>query len=114
MGVELTDFWGMEAEVHGGFLTSGLYAGGAVTLDITPLDWFTLALGPFVDEDLNFLTTTSVGGTLRLDFHPGASRTPTGRNAFTIGVVGDLGAAVGTLEAEPVGALYLTLGYAHY
>ena len=108
------------ASFHGGLFTQGGYVGGALTIDATPIDWFTVAVGPLVDEYDGFSNpATALGGTLRLDFHPWAARTTTGRSAFTIGVVGDFAAASNWLNspgvcASCVGGGYLTVGYAHY
>jgi hypothetical protein len=114
LGAELGDFWGVEAEAHGGILTSSAYAGGALTIDLTPVDWFTFAAGPLVDEDVSTSTTTAVGATVRFDFHLSASRTPAGRGAFNVGLAGNLAASLGEFGTEPTGGAYLTVGYAHY
>jgi hypothetical protein len=120
LGAELNDLWGVEGELHGGLLLfQGGYVGGALTLDVTPVDWFTVAVGPLVDQYESFsvdttFATPALGGTLRLDFHPWSARVPTGRSAFTIGVVADLAAAFGQSDGQPVGGVYFTLGYAHY
>jgi hypothetical protein len=120
----------VEGELHGGLSTQGGYVGSALTVDATPVDWFTVALGPLLDAYQSFsadalFATPALGGILRLDFHPWPARTTTGRSAFTIGVVGDLAAAFGQPDGltgtgapkpsiVPVGGVYLTLGYAHY
>jgi hypothetical protein len=130
VGAQLNDLWGAEAELHGGTIstsslatgatpTQGGYLGGALTIDATPVDWFTVALGPLVDGYASFAATAAfaspaLGGTLRCDFHPWAGRATTGRTAFTIGVVGDIAAALGNSDGQPVGGVYLTVGYAHY
>jgi hypothetical protein len=97
-----------------------------LTIDVTPIDWFTLAVGPLVDEYEGFSanpdgpsSTPALGGTLRLDFHPWATRAMTGRSAFTIGVVGNFAAASNWLNspgtcASCVGGVHLTAGFAHY
>jgi hypothetical protein len=114
-------------------VTSSPYGGGALTVDYSPVDWFTVAAGPLVDysttapppgELLGNLSTTpatmpatsltAVGGTLRLDFHLAVARKSSGRSAFTIGVVGGYAAALGQFATLPTGGLYLTVGYAHY
>ena len=124
VGAEFNDMWGVEGELHGGLFTQGGYVGGALTIDATPVDWFTVAVGPMVDEyeslsaGTSFATPTAVGGTLRLDFHLLAARTTTGRSAFTFGFVGDVAAAFGpnhtAAESQPASAVYVTIGYAHY
>jgi hypothetical protein len=119
LGAEFNDLWGVEAELHAGLLPQGGYGGGALTVDFTPVDWFTVAAGPMLDQyDGSSVDTTlatpALGGTLRLDFHPWAARVTTGRSAFTIGVVGDFASALGQSDGQPVGGAYLTLGYAHY
>jgi hypothetical protein len=132
LGVQLNDRWGIEGEFSAATVIVDSYVRGAMTVDFTPVDWFTLALGPFAREDWDVVScgcgdTTvaiqSVGGTVRFDFHPAFSRTASGRNAFTIGLVGDLGATVGAsgfcdeggfTGSGPSEAVYLTFGYTHY
>jgi hypothetical protein len=121
LGEEFNDLLGAEAEVSAGTILITSYLRAAVTFDVTPADWFTVAFGPMVREDVvsvcTTTTATSFGGTLRADFHIGASRSEAGRSAFTVGLVGDLGATVGGTDFSTTGAaegIYLTLGYAHY
>ena len=62
----------------------------------------------------------SVGGTVRCDFHINPSRSSSGvRRAFTLGVVGDLGATVGvsgetSWQTGLAWGVYGTIGYAWY
>ena len=124
LGIQINDRLGFEGEAHGGLVSSGPYGGGALTVDYSPADWFTVAVGPLVDpgrtpppsdsENIAATSTTAVGGTLRLDFHLAVSRKSSGRSAFTLGVVGDYAAALGQFATAPTGGLYLTIGYAHY
>ena len=98
-GDEINDLLGFEAEVSAGTVVFSSYLRTALTLDITPIDWFTFAIGPVARGDVvvacTTTTATSVGGTVRFDFHIGSSRSDSGRGGFTIGLVGDLGAVVG-------------------
>jgi hypothetical protein len=97
-----------------------------VTIDVTPVNWITFAFGPAAREDLVFIfgttAATVVGVTARVDFHIiGTVPRPAGRSAWTIGIVGDLGAVTETTPdvatgpgSGPAWGLYLTAGYAHY
>ena len=140
MGEQLNDRWGIEAEVSGGTLIVANYIRAALTVDYTPADWFTFAIGPAGRGDGesqsngqgNGQSGTGTflqvfGGTLRTDFHLGVSRGASGRSAFTLGLALDVGATVagqftggdfvpGPQFSSPgiAGGLYVTLGYAHY
>ncbi|HUB07476.1 MAG TPA: hypothetical protein VMB50_10755 [Myxococcales bacterium] len=129
LGAQLDDLYGLEAEISGATLLVLDNVRGALTFDLTPLDWFSFAVGPFARDDVvvsicGFGSTTiqSVGATLRADFHLGTSRTSTGRSALTIGLVTDLGATVGSDDGSGnslgapglSSAFYLTLGWARF
>ena len=123
-GDEINDLLGFEAEVSAGTVVFSSYLRTAVTLDLTPVDWFTFAIGPVARGDVvtvcETTTATSVGATVRFDFHIGSSRSDSGRGGFTIGLVGDLGGVVavgGSESFESTGiaeGAYLTIGWAHY
>jgi hypothetical protein len=62
-------------------------------------------------------TATSLGATVRFDFHIGTSRSDSGRGAFTLGLVGDLGGVVDGTDFNSSGVaegIYLTVGWAHF
>ncbi len=130
LGAQLDDPLGIEAEIDGGTLYLVSYTRGALTFDYTPADWFTVAVGPSTRVDYlvncggsGATTVESIGGTVRLDFHVEPFRARTGRDALTVGLVGDLGETVGSNDgsgrplAAPGGVawgLYATVGWAHY
>jgi hypothetical protein len=126
LGAQVDDFWGVEVEGSGSWILFSAYARGALTLDYTPADWFTFAVGPAVwydwgvqGQDIFCAPITSadaVGGTVRLDFHAGG-RNAGGRNAFTLSLVMDLGGTVtatGFTGPGLAGGGYVALGYTHY
>ncbi len=121
LGEQLNDLLGAEAEVSAGTILISSYLRTALTFDITPVDWFTFAVGPMAREDVVSLcgttTATSLGATIRFDFHIGSSRSESGRGAFTLGLVGDLGGVVGGTDftsSGPAEGIFLTVGWAHY
>jgi hypothetical protein len=134
LGVGLNDLWGIEGELSGGTTFLDSYVRTALTLDLSPSDWFTFAIGPVARDDADMLSCgcggsttvaiTSIGATARLDLHIAPSRGPEGRSAFTLGLVGDVGATVGAngfcdsdesfAGSGPAYAFYLTVGYMHY
>lgn len=132
LGVQVDNQWGAEAEIAAASVFIASYVRGALTLEYTTDDWFTFAIGPTVSQDwdlvscgcgASLVTVESVGGTVRLDFHLWSSRSGRGRNAFTVGFVGDIGDALAaggscssTVFSAPglTEAFYLTLGYTHY
>ncbi len=129
-GLQLDDRWGFGPEIGGGTSVFWSYGRGALVVDYTPADWVAVGVGPVAWIDGMSLrgcpksgctasNAEAVGGTLRLDFHPGVERTEGGRSAATIGIVADLGATVGEDAGGSFGTgfawgVYLTLGYARY
>jgi hypothetical protein len=134
VGAELNDLWGIDAELSGGSVIEATYLRGALTFDVSPTDLVTFAVGPLVRDDWVLVpcgclgdatvSMTSIGGTARLDLHPGASRSANGRGAVTVGLIGDVGATVGAngfcngamtyAGGGPAWAFYLAFGYARY
>ncbi|MHB8418860.1 MAG: hypothetical protein ACYDCL_12340 [Myxococcales bacterium] len=129
LGLQIDDPFGVDGELSAATLLLTDYVRGALTFDVTPVDWLTVAIGPVVREDVaaNFCTSGSttaqaVGATARLEFHFGVRRGETGRSAFALGVAGDLGATIGSDNGSGASlggpglayGLYLTTGWAHF
>jgi hypothetical protein len=129
LGAQLDDLYGIEAEISGATILVLDNVRGDVTFDMTPVDWFTFAVGPFARNDVLLglcgsgnTTIQLLGATLRADFHLGTSRTTSGRSAFTLGLVTDLGVTVGSDDGSgnslgapgPSWAFYFTLGWARF
>ncbi len=123
LGEQFNDLWAIDLELSGGTLIVLGYVRAAFTVDLTPVDWFTIALGPTarLDDSQNSSDnpSESLGGTLRLDFHLTTKRTEAGRRGLTLGIAADLGqsfAILGNQEGQPGLAFggYLMLGWAWY
>ncbi len=129
LGYGLSDFWGFEAEITGATIVIWSYLREAITVDFTPVDWFTVALGPVSRQDVDLplcsngggeaatTETESLGGAARFEFHMDANRTSTGRSGTSLGLEADLGTAVGAASVGakgPAFGVYLLAGFMHY
>ncbi|HUB05715.1 MAG TPA: hypothetical protein VMB50_01875 [Myxococcales bacterium] len=134
LGIQVNDHWGVEADLSAATIIRDSYARAALTLDYTPFDLVTLALGPVARGDADVLACSgatedtaavaSVGGSARVDLHAHVARTAKGRSSFTLGLATDVGATIGassfcggarTYAGSAVGyAIYFTLGYLRY
>jgi hypothetical protein len=120
-GEQFNDTWGVEAELSFGSSYFMNQLRGAVTFDVTPVDWFTFAVGPMARLNQislcgESITATVVGALVRLDFHVDAERRDGRRSALTIGLVGDLGVASsnGFNTSGLAYGFYLMPGWAWY
>jgi hypothetical protein len=120
-GVQLSELLGIEddlAATVGIIPLAGLsfLVRDSVDLTVTLIDWLTLAAGPTYAWGISESAST-VGGTLRVDFHFPHRRAPSGaRRAWTLGLAADL---AGVVERDGAGGgvawgLFLTFGYAWY
>ena len=91
LGVQVKDWVSAQIEGSVGAIPEfAEYVRSALTVNFTPVHWFTVS-GGFVVGD----TATYVGGTLRADFHVYVHRSARGRrHSVTLGLGGDFGGAV--------------------
>jgi hypothetical protein len=104
----------VEASVYSAIVTAVLR--GALLVDLTPTDRYTVALGAVTsygggDDDILI-----VGGTARFDFHVTSSRTSSGaRRGLTIGLGVDLGYARVNANGSGLGyGANFYVGYSRY
>ncbi|MHB8418269.1 MAG: hypothetical protein ACYDCL_09345 [Myxococcales bacterium] len=122
IGAQFDDRWGAEAELSGATEISSGDLRAALTADVSPSDWLTLAFGPTARVDAQLgqrgpPTTESVGSTVRFDLHLSPTRRAGVRSAWTIGLAVDGGLTVAGTNfsgSGPAFGFYLTLGWARY
>jgi hypothetical protein len=113
MGVQFNNWVAAQIEGSVGYLFFvAFYLRGALTVNFTPVRWFTISLGPVLGTFSGFETMTYAGLTLRPDFHVYQYRSPSGRrHSFTIGIGTDLGGAVVGSDGSAVLGAMVNLGY---
>jgi len=104
----------VEASVYSAIVSAVLR--GALLVDLTPTDRYTIALGAVTSYGGGSDDILIVGGTARFDFHATSSRTSAGaRRGLTIGLGVDLGYARVNANGSGLGyGANIYVGYARY
>jgi len=114
VGVQIKDWLGAQLEGSGGLIGVAGYGRGAVTVNFTPIRWFTVSIGPAFGTFSNIGGSAKyVGLTLRSDFHVYQYRSASGqRHSFTIGLGGDGGGSFDARDTSgPIAGGMLNFGY---
>jgi hypothetical protein len=115
LGDQFSDLLGLAFELGGATTLSAGYVRLASTLEVTPVDWLTVAVGPTARVDASTTSVTlPAGATLRVDYHLGVTQTASGRGALTLGLAGDVGEVVEGNAAGVAFGVYVMVGYARY